>query len=80
MYLNPCTPLKFMYCVYITAQITRANRQRIENRKFEIDSTKCIYEIKPFDPCYDPKVSSKSSICNTNDTIKGHFLLFIIET
>ena len=47
------------YVYYFTAQITRANRKRIENRKFEINSAKCMYEIKPFDQCYDPKVSSK---------------------
>ena len=50
-------PLQFIP-IYFTAQITRANRKRIENRKFDISSAKCMYEIKPFDQCYDPRVSS----------------------
>ena len=42
----------------IIAQITRANRERIEKRKFEIISSKCLYEIIPFDRNgFDPMVS-----------------------
>ena len=42
----------------IIAQITRANRERIEKRKFEIVSSKCLYEIIPFDRNgFDPMVS-----------------------
>ena len=41
----------------IIAQITRANRERIEKRKFEIVSSKCLYEIIPFDRNgFDPMV------------------------
>ena len=41
----------------IIAQITRANRARIDNKKSEIAIGKCMYDILPFDPCFDPNVS-----------------------
>ena len=40
----------------IIAQITRANRERIEKRKFEVGVSKCMYELKPFDPCFKAEV------------------------
>lgn len=41
----------------IIAHITRANRERIEKKRYEIVISKCMYEIKPFDKCFNPKVS-----------------------
>ena len=45
----------------IIAQITRANRARIDNKKSEIAIGKCMYDILPFDPCFDPNVSIVST-------------------
>jgi len=41
----------------IIAHITRANRERIRKKKFEIIISKCMYEIKPFPDKFDPEVS-----------------------
>ena len=41
----------------IIAHITRANRERIEKKKYEIIISKCMYEIRPFEGCYNPVVS-----------------------
>ncbi len=41
----------------IIAQITRANRERINKKRFEIVISKCMYEIKPFPEKYEPEVS-----------------------
>ena len=40
----------------IIAHITRANRERIEKKRYEIVISKCMYEIRPFERTYDPKV------------------------
>ena len=44
----------------IIAQITRANRERIEKRKFEVGVSKCMYELKPFDQCFKAEVRRQS--------------------
>ena len=41
----------------IIAQITRANRERIRKKRFEIIISKCMYEIKAFPDQYEPEVS-----------------------
>jgi len=41
----------------LIAQITRANRERINKKRFEIIISKCMYEIKPFPDKYEPEVS-----------------------
>jgi|FrelakmetLWP11LW_1041352.scaffolds.fasta_scaffold330017_1 hypothetical protein len=41
----------------IIAQITRANRERIRKKRFEIVISKCMYEIKSFPDQYEPEVS-----------------------
>ncbi len=40
----------------IIAQITRANRERIRKKRFEIIISKCMYEIKAFPEKYEPEV------------------------
>jgi hypothetical protein len=40
----------------IIAQITRANRERIEKKGYEITIQKCMYEIRPYERTYDPTV------------------------
>ena len=40
----------------IIAQITRANRERIRKKRFEIIISKCMYEIKEFPDKYEPEV------------------------
>ena len=40
----------------IIAQITRANRERIDKKKYEIGISKCMYEIRPFERHYDKNV------------------------
>ena len=44
----------------IIAQITRANRERIEKRKFEVGVSKCMYELKPFGPCFKAEVGHEN--------------------
>lgn len=51
----------------IIAQITRANRARIDNKKSEIAIGKCMYDILPFDPCFDPNVSISSTFKSNID-------------
>ena len=41
----------------IIAHITRSNRERLEKKKYEIIISKCMYEIRPFERCFDAKVS-----------------------
>ena len=42
----------------VISRMTRLNRQRIENRKFEhLKIGKSLNDIEPFDPCFDPKAS-----------------------
>ena len=40
----------------IIAQITRANRERIDNKKYEVEACKSMYQIRPFDRCFDKLV------------------------
>ena len=40
----------------IIAHITRANRERIDKKGYEIAIQKCMYEIRPFERTYDPTV------------------------
>ena len=40
----------------IIAQITRANRERIDRKGYDITIQKCMYEIRPFERTYDPTV------------------------
>ena len=40
----------------IIAQMTRANRERKKNKRFEIVIGKCMYEIGPFPEKYEPEV------------------------
>lgn len=48
----------------IIAQITRANRERIRKKRFEIIISKCMYEIKPFPERYHPDVSESFNTKN----------------
>ena len=41
----------------IIAQITRANRNRIDNRREHVSIAKCMYHIKPFDKTFEREVS-----------------------
>ena len=41
----------------IIAQITRANRERKRKKTYEIQ--KCMYDLPPFDPHFDPLVHNK---------------------
>ena len=41
----------------IIAHITRSNRERLEKKKYEIIISKCMYEIRPFERCFDAVVS-----------------------
>ena len=41
----------------IIAQITRANRERKKKKTYE--TTKCMYDLPPFDPHFDPMVHNK---------------------
>ncbi|XP_023326920.1 uncharacterized protein LOC111700276 [Eurytemora carolleeae] len=41
----------------IIAQMTRQNRERAKKKRYE--SAKCMYELPPFDPHYDPKIHNK---------------------
>ncbi|XP_040568655.1 uncharacterized protein [Lepeophtheirus salmonis] len=64
----------------IIAQMTRANRERMKNKRIEI--SKCMYEIPPFPERFDPKVHNKY-IKATND-LQGkreavHFRQLIID-
>ena len=43
----------------LIAHITRSDRERLEKKKFEIIITKCMYEIRPFEKCYDPMIHNK---------------------
>jgi hypothetical protein len=41
----------------IIAQITKANRER--KRKKTYETTKCMYDLPPFDPHFDPMIHNK---------------------
>ena len=41
----------------IIAQITRANRERKRKKTYEIQ--KCMYDLPPFDPHFDPLIHNK---------------------
>ena len=64
----------------IIAHITRSNRERLEKKKYEIIITKCMYEIRPFEKCFDPiqhnkYVLFKSLRCETDDATAFHQLV-----
>ena len=41
----------------IIAQITRANRKRIDNKKAQLSAQKCNYALRPFEEHFDPIAS-----------------------
>ena len=41
----------------IIAQLTRAKRERAKKKTYE--TNKCMYELPPFDPHFDPMVHNK---------------------
>ena len=41
----------------IIAQITRANRKRIDNKKAQLSAQKCNYALRPFERYFDPIAS-----------------------
>ena len=46
----------------IIAQITRANRKRMDNRKNHVSIAKCMYHINPFDECFEPVASNSPTL------------------
>ena len=42
----------------IIAQMTRANRERKKNKRWEIIISKCMYELAPFPQRFEAKVSA----------------------
>ena len=45
----------------IIAQLVEANRKRKKRQREtkEVLSDKCVYELPPFDPCFDPRKHNK---------------------
>ena len=68
----------------LIAHITRSNRERLEKKKFEIIITKCMYEIRPFEKCYDPMIHNKYVLfkalrCETDDATSFYKLFYICD-
>ena len=45
----------------IISQIAANKRARAKAQHLAVASDKCVYEIPPFDPCFDPLVHNKVS-------------------
>ena len=43
----------------IISQIAANKRARAKNQRASVSSDKCVYAIRPFDPCFDPVVHNK---------------------
>ena len=65
----------------IIAHITRANRERIEKKRYEIVISKCMYEIKPFDQTFNPIVSIlKIYLLQNDEDLSYNFLISIFRS